>query len=139
MSEGLLRTKLFAPPARPHQIRRQRLLDKLNAGLQAGIPFTLISTPAGFGKTTLIGDWLRNNGHPVAWLALDEGDNDPIRFWRYVDAALQSVDDRLGESLRPALFSMQPPAIQQIITGLINDVVKSWLGVDTGIGRLSYS
>jgi LuxR family maltose regulon positive regulatory protein len=123
MPEGLLKTKLFAPPPRLNQVSRKLLLDKLNRSRQRGISFALISAPAGFGKTTLVGDWVRASGIPFAWLALDEGDNDPLRFWRYVDAALQTIDGRIGESLRPALYSMQAPVIHQIITGLLNDII----------------
>jgi LuxR family maltose regulon positive regulatory protein len=124
MAEGLLKTKLFAPPPRPNQLPRKSLLEKLNSARQTGIPCVLVSAPAGFGKTTLVGDWGRSSGLPFAWLALDEGDNLLLRFWRYVDAALQTIDSRIGESLRPALYSMQAPVIQQIITGLVNDVIS---------------
>jgi LuxR family maltose regulon positive regulatory protein len=124
MAEGLLKTKLFAPPPRPNQLPRKSLLEKLNSARQTGIPCVLVSAPAGFGKTTLVGDWGRSSGLPFAWLALDEGDNNLLRFWRYVDAALQTIDSRIGESLRPALYSMQAPVIQQIITGLVNDVIS---------------
>jgi LuxR family maltose regulon positive regulatory protein len=69
-----------------------------------------------------VSTWVSTRGEPVAWLSLDAADNDPIRFWRYIDAALQTVDSGLGESLRAALFSSQPPATEQIITGLVNDI-----------------
>jgi LuxR family transcriptional regulator, maltose regulon positive regulatory protein len=124
MSEGLLKTKLFAPPARPNQVPRTVLLDKLDRASQLGIP-ALVSAPAGFGKTTLVGDWTRNCKLPIAWLSLDEGDNDLLSFWRYVDAALQTIDKRIGENLRPALLSIQAPVIQQIIIGLVNDVLSN--------------
>ena len=124
MPEGLLKTKLFAPLPRPNQVPRKSLLDKLNSARQSGVPCTLVSAPAGFGKTTLVGDWARSSGLPFAWLALDEGDNDLLRFWRYVDAALQTIDSRIGESLRPALSSMQVPVMEQIITGLVNDIIS---------------
>jgi LuxR family maltose regulon positive regulatory protein len=122
--DGLLKTKLFAPPARPNQVSRKSLLDKLNRARQMGIP-ALVSAPAGFGKTTLVGEWVRSSGLPFAWLALDEGDNDPLGFWRYVDAALQTIDRRIGEALRSALYSMQVPVLQQVITGLVNDIIDS--------------
>ena len=124
MTEGLLKTKLFTPPLRPNQVPRKSLLDKLNSARQSGVPCALISAPAGFGKTTLVGDWARSSGLPFAWLALDEGDNDLLRFWRYVDAAMQTIDNRIGESLRPALSSMQAPVMEQIITGLVNDIIS---------------
>jgi LuxR family transcriptional regulator, maltose regulon positive regulatory protein len=124
MPEGLLRTKLFAPPPRLNQVHRLSLLDKLNSARRAGVPCALVSAPAGFGKTTLIGDWVRASGPPYAWFALDDSDNDPLRFWRYVDAALQTIDIRIGETLRPALYSMQAPVIHQIITGMLNDIIS---------------
>jgi LuxR family maltose regulon positive regulatory protein len=124
MLESLLKTKLFAPPPRPNQVSRKSLLDKLTNARQMGISCALVSAPAGFGKTTLVGDWARASGLPFAWLTLDEGDNDPLHFWRYVDATLQTIDSRIGESLRPALYSMQAPVIQQILTGLVNDIIS---------------
>ena len=124
MPEGLLKTKLFAPPARTNQVPRKALLDKLNRAEKMNIP-ALVSAPAGFGKTTLVADWARASQLPFAWLALDEGDNDLLGFWRYVDAALQTIDSRIGESLRPALYSIQAPVIHQIITGLVNDILGS--------------
>jgi LuxR family maltose regulon positive regulatory protein len=124
MHEFLLRTKLFAPPLRSNLVPRESLLEKLNHARRVGIPCVLISAPAGFGKTTLVSDWVRASNLPFAWLALDESDNDSIRFWRYLDAALETVDNRIGENLRPALYSMQAPVIQQIITGLVNDIIS---------------
>ena len=103
---------------------RKSLLNKLDSAALIGIPCILVSAPAGFGKTTLVSDWARGSGRPFAWLALDEGDNDPLRFWRYMDAALQTVDSCIGESLRPALNSSQTPVLQPIITGLINDIIS---------------
>jgi LuxR family maltose regulon positive regulatory protein len=79
MPEGLLKTKLFAPPARPNQISRKFLLDKLERARQTAIP-ALVS--AGFGKTTLVADWARNSSLPLAWLALDSADNNLLGFWR---------------------------------------------------------
>jgi LuxR family transcriptional regulator, maltose regulon positive regulatory protein len=99
-------------------------LDKLNSTQQAGIPCVLVSAPAGFGKTTLIADWVRSGGLLSAWLALDIGDNDLLCCWRYMDAALQTIDSRIGESLRLALYYMQAPVIEQIITGLVNDIIS---------------
>jgi len=75
MDMPLLATKLHIPPARPGLVPRSRLLERLDAGL--GSRLTLISAPAGSGKTTLAGEWLRHTGLPEAWLALDKGDNEP--------------------------------------------------------------
>jgi LuxR family transcriptional regulator, maltose regulon positive regulatory protein len=124
MIEGLLKTKLFAPPGRSNQVPRKSLQDRLSNARQGGIYFALVSAPAGFGKTTLVNDWARASGLPYAWLALDEGDNDLLRFWRYVDAALQTINRQIGEPLRPALSASQTPVIEQIITGLINDIIN---------------
>ena len=119
----LLATKLYIPPARSGILFRSRLVEQLNSEILK--PFTLISAPAGYGKTTVLSTWADSCGQAAAWLNLDEGDNDPVRFWRYVDAALQEVDSHLGEGLRPVLFSMQPPALEQLITGFVNDVMRS--------------
>ena len=75
MVTPLLKTKLFVPPARPELISRPRLIERLNEGLDRRL--TLVSAPAGFGKTTLLSEWVAGAGRPVAWLSLDEGDNDP--------------------------------------------------------------
>ena len=123
MFEGLLKTKLFPPPLRSNQVTRQALLAKFALARQRGIACTLVSAPAGFGKTTLVVDYARSSGLPFAWLALDEGDNDLLRFWRYIDAALVAIDSRIGEGMRPALYESQAPAIQQIVTGLVNDII----------------
>src|SRR5215211_8887836 len=83
-SAGLLATKLFVPRAQPGFVSRPRLVDRLDAGLTRGL--LLVCAPAGFGKTSLLADWARRGGRPVAWLSLDPGDNDPARFWRHVVA-----------------------------------------------------
>jgi LuxR family maltose regulon positive regulatory protein len=74
MNEGLLKTKLFAPPPRPNQVSRKTLLDKLSRAQQRGVPYALISAPAGFGKTSLVSAWALSSGLSFAWLALDESD-----------------------------------------------------------------
>ena len=87
--DGLLATKLHVPRPRPGFLLLPRLLERLAEG--AGRELVLVCTPAGFGKTTLLGDWARGGRRPVAWLSLDDGDNDPARFWRHVTAALNGV------------------------------------------------
>ena len=89
MSEPLLLTKLYIPPPRPDLVSRPRLIERLNEGLHHKL--TLISAPAGFGKTTLVSEWIAGCDRPVAWLSLDEGDNDPARFLTYFIAALQTL------------------------------------------------
>ncbi len=91
MSEPLLLTKLYVPPPRSTIVLRPRLIERLNEGLLASRKLTLISASAGFGKTTLVSEWVAGCGRPVAWLSLDEGDNDPTRFLTYLVAALQTI------------------------------------------------
>src|SRR5512134_1181600 len=91
MTAPLLLTKLFVPLPRSNPVLRSRLIERLNEGLSAGRKLTLVSAPAGFGKTTLVSEWLSTCGRPVAWLSLDEGDSDPARFLTYLITALQTL------------------------------------------------
>ena len=102
---------------------RLRLIEKLNQGVQEGRPLTLISAPAGSGKTTLLSTWLSQvHTHRAAWLSLDELDNDPTRFWRYVIAALQALQPGIGQNAHEQLQSPHPFPIQLILPELLNDV-----------------
>src|SRR5262245_40206820 len=92
----LLTTKLYLPPARSHLVPRPHLIERLNAGLTHRL--TVISAPAGFGKTTLLSLWIPQSQRCVAWVSLDEGDNDPVRFWSYVISAVQMLDRQLGHN-----------------------------------------
>src|SRR5690348_9864560 len=94
MSTPVLATKLYIPPPRPKAVLRPRLIERLNEGLHHKL--TLISAPAGFGKTTLVSLWLLGCERPISWLSLDAGENDPIRFLTYLVAALQSVAATVG-------------------------------------------
>ena len=101
MSTPILATKLFVPPPRPGAVLRPRLIERLNEGLAAGRKLTLVSASAGFGKSTLVSEWvagcerLEPKVH-VAWLSLDEGDNDLTRFLTYLVAALQTILRGIG-------------------------------------------
>jgi LuxR family maltose regulon positive regulatory protein len=119
-SELLLTTKLYIPPVRPELVPRPRLVERLDAGLHRKL--TLISAPAGFGKTTLLSEWVAGYDQPVAWLSLDEGDNDPARFLAYLVAALRTVEERIGEGTLAALQSPRPPPLERLLTVLINEV-----------------
>jgi LuxR family maltose regulon positive regulatory protein len=122
MSTPILATKLYIPPPRPKIVPRPRLIERLNEGLSSGRKLTLISAPAGFGKTTLVSEWVAVCGRPVAWLSLDEGDNDPARFISYLVAALQTIKAQIGEGLSAALQSPQPLQIETILTTLLNEI-----------------
>ena len=99
------------------------MLDKLNRARELCLP-VLVSAPAGFGKTTLVSEWGYSTGLPLSWVTLDEGDNTPLSFWRYMTAALQNIDSRIGASLQAVLSSPQTPVIPEIITGLVNDLLN---------------
>ncbi len=124
MLETLLRTKLFVPPLRPNLVRRPRLLEKLSAGMEGAL--TLISAPAGYGKTTLIGEWRAGPGAevPVAWLSLDAGDDDSARFWPYVLTALNTIQEGLADEALSLFKSFQLPPIETLLTILINDLSR---------------
>ena len=122
MSDALLLTKLYVPPPRPDIVLRPRLVERLNEGLSAGRKLALISAPAGFGKTTLVSEWLASYDHPVAWLSLDEGDNDPSRFLTYLVAALQTIAANIGAGALAVLQSPQRPSIESILTSLLNEI-----------------
>lgn len=124
-SLSILSTKLYAPPPRPQRVPRPRLIEQLNAGLQAGCQLILISAPAGFGKTTLLTDWL-SDSPPVrsAWLSLDEDDNDLTRFFAYFVAALRRLQPDLGDEVLSALKNPRPP-VEEIMPALIN-LIGAW-------------
>jgi LuxR family maltose regulon positive regulatory protein len=122
----ILQTKLYIPPIRPELVSRPRLIEQLNAGLPTRGAFpralTLISAPAGFGKTTLLGEWVTQFQDRAAWLSLDREDNDEARFWTYLIAALQTLQADLGQDASQLLQAPQQPAPQTILTMLLNEV-----------------
>ena len=126
MTSPLLTTKLYIPPVRPELVPRPRLVERLNAGLHRKL--TLVSAPAGFGKTTLVSEWVhglevvRRPPQRVAWLSLDESDNDPTRFLAYLIAALRTIEADIGRGPLSALQSPQPPPLEAILTVLINEI-----------------
>jgi LuxR family maltose regulon positive regulatory protein len=122
MSENLLQTKLYVPKLRPSLVPRPRLIEKLNRGIEDGHKLSLISAPAGFGKTTLVSEWLAENERPSAWLSLDERDADLARFLTYFTTAVQTVAAHVGERVLAALQSPQVPPTESILTALLNDI-----------------
>src|SRR3954447_22588252 len=122
MSTPLLATKLYIPPPRPNVVLRSRLTERLNEGLHRKL--TVISAPAGFGKTTLVSAWIATCDQKVAWLSLDEGDSDPTRFLIYFIAALRTIAPTIGEGLLAVLQSPQPPPAESVLTALLNDITS---------------
>lgn len=122
---SVLATKLHIPRQRANAVSRPRLTDKLLSGIRRSGSFVLLSGPAGFGKTTLLSEFVRDIEYPVAWLSLDDADNDPIRFWTYLMTALQSIQQEIGESARALLQTSQPLPDDTIPTLLINELVKA--------------
>ncbi len=126
MAMPLLTTKLYIPPPLPNPVERPRLIERLNEGLHRKL--TLVSAPAGFGKTTLLSEWLAGCEQPAAWLSLDESDNDPTRFLSYTIAALRTIEARqepvgnIAKGVLSALESPQPPPSEAILTTLINEI-----------------
>jgi LuxR family maltose regulon positive regulatory protein len=118
----ILATKLYPPASRRRIVLRPRLVERLNEGLAAGNKLTLVSAPAGSGKTTLVGEWVDGCGRAVAWLSLDEADSDPSRFLAYLIAALRTVEPGIGEGVLALLQTPQPPPPEVALTALLNDL-----------------
>lgn len=125
MAMPVLATKLFVPSPRSQAISRPRLVDQLDAGVRAGRRLTLVSAPAGFGKTTLLGEWIAQTRRldpkvRVAWLSLEQSDNDPVRFLTYLVAALRGADPDVGQEDHNVQLSAEAT-----VTSLINDIALS--------------
>ncbi len=125
MPTPILATKLYLPPVRSKFVARPRLIQRMDEGLDHKL--TLISAPAGFGKSTLASEWVTASGRPAGWLLLDEGDNDPTRFLAYLVAALKTVTDKTGPTTFGAevlglLESPQPAPTESIVTALLNEI-----------------
>src|ERR1035441_7009414 len=122
----LLETKFYVPRSRRGLVPRPRLSERLDRGTASKL--TLVSAPAGFGKTTLLTEWLTAgpagpaDERLVAWLSLDRADNDPVSFWTYVIAALRTAASGVGESALALLQAPQPPPIETVLTVLLNDL-----------------
>ena len=123
VSSPILTTKLYIPPLPPKVVVRTRLLERLDKGLSEGSKLSLISAPAGFGKTTLVSEWLASGKRPTAWLSLDEGDSDPTRFLIYLVSALQTIAPKLGEGAMEVLQASQSqPPTEAILIALLNEI-----------------
>ena len=126
MPAALLETKFYVPRSRRGLVLRPRLSERLDRG--AALKLMLVSAPAGFGKTTLLSEWLAAgpaapaDERLAAWLSLDRGDNDPASFWAYVIAALRTVASGVGENALALLRAPQPPPVEAVLTVLLNDL-----------------
>jgi LuxR family maltose regulon positive regulatory protein len=118
--EQLLATKLHIPTIRPGLVPRPHLIEQLNEGLHNKM--TLISAPAGFGKTTLLSEWVPQSPRCVTWFSIDNEDNELSRFWTYFISSLQGLRSDLGKDALAFLQSPQAPPITSILTTLINDI-----------------
>ena len=119
----LLSTKLRTPTHHVPRVRRARLLSALDEGAERGT--TLICAPAGFGKSTLVADWLHRHDRQAAWVSLDSGDSDPVLFWSYVAAACQEVEPTLGLDAGSLLASGRPSADREAVSSLLNDIASA--------------
>jgi LuxR family transcriptional regulator, maltose regulon positive regulatory protein len=125
MSMPILATKLYVPPFRPGAVVRPRLIERLDDGLRSGL--VLVSASAGFGKTTVVSEWVAGRsrvepGAHTAWLSLDEGDSDPARFLSYLVAALRTVAPEVGQAVLDMLQSPQPPPTESMLSALLNEI-----------------
>lgn len=120
MSTPIIATKFYIPAPRSQSAHRRRLTDRLNMGLHRKL--TLISAPAGYGKTTLVCEWLAECRRPIAWLSLEQGDNELTRFITYLISAFQTIKEKIGESVLAVLQSPQPTPTESILTALINQL-----------------
>jgi LuxR family transcriptional regulator, maltose regulon positive regulatory protein len=117
--DGLLTTKLYIPRPPPGYVARSRLADQLDKGLARTL--TLVCAPAGFGKTSVLADWSQRHAPRVGWLSLDAGDNDPVRFWGHVAAALDQVRPGMAERAAPLLGSA-PTSYEGLVTTVVNEL-----------------
>lgn len=122
MALQILATKLHIPPPPPKVVIRSRLIKQLSEGLSAGRKLTLVSAPPGFGKSTLISEWISSCGRPAAWLSLDDSDNNLSRFLAYLISALQTISPNLGADILDTLQSSQIQPTDSILTALLNEI-----------------
>jgi LuxR family maltose regulon positive regulatory protein len=123
MDRQILRAKLYVPRYRANAVPRSRLHERLDEGARRDL--TVVSAPAGFGKTTLLADWSQRSELPVAWVSLDGRDDDPVRFLLYVIAAIETVHEDFGKSTRAFLGSLQSrEELEPVLTALSNEILE---------------
>lgn len=112
MTAPILKTKLHQPAAPQNLVPRPALIQKLDEGLEAGRDITLVSAPAGFGKTTCISEWISTLNLPAAWLSLDHSDDDPARFLLYLINALKTINSEIGHEIEAVISTGQVPPVR---------------------------
>jgi len=122
MPKTIIKTKINLPSRKRNLVRRSRITRALTDGIENGRKLTLISAPAGFGKTTLVSGWIEGNNIPAAWISLDEGDGDPARYLTYLIEALQTLIAGVGDGVLAALQSSQPVSPNDLLTTLLNEL-----------------
>jgi LuxR family maltose regulon positive regulatory protein len=118
----MLLTKLHIPPSGNNIVHRPKLFEQLNSGLSRKL--ILVSAPAGFGKTTVISDWIIHHKIPTVWFSLDNGDNDPAVFLRYIITGIQSIHQDFGQSALRLINSPGSPSVESIASLLINELLS---------------
>jgi LuxR family transcriptional regulator, maltose regulon positive regulatory protein len=124
VNSPVLKTKLLIPPLQPRLVPRPRLSRQIDSAVQSGMRLILIAAPAGFGKTTVVSSWVHQNHRQSAWISLDESDNEPMLFWAYVIAALQTIRPDFGAAIDAKLDAPIPPAVGDILPELVNELVE---------------
>src|SRR5688500_3398417 len=128
MDNQLLTMKLYAPPLRPGLVHRLRLLEKMSLGLQEGKRLTIITAPAGYGKTTLALEWLASLDQALSWLSLDRTENHPLQILTYLVAALGKVEETVKQELEPFLRAQteqdEAARVHSLLLALVNQLAK---------------
>jgi LuxR family maltose regulon positive regulatory protein len=118
----MLLAKLHIPPAGNNKVHQSELFENLNTGLRRKL--ILVSAPAGFGKTTIVSDWIDQYKIPTSWFSIDNGDNDPLNFLSYIISGIQSIHKEFGQGALNLLNSPNRPSVESIASLLINEILN---------------
>ena len=122
-AEVVITTKLFRPSLRPHTVARKRLHDLLRSG--GTLPLTLVVAPAGWGKSTLVAEWLAQDGITAGWVSLDSGDSDPMRFWRYLLLAAGQAGSPAGAAAMKRLDAAGSDVLRDVLPAFVNELASA--------------